>query len=397
MQRLIAAWQARSAAARSGRVPALDGLRAFFVFSVLAYHYWQRTWLTPTFTLFGQFISLDPFLRTGYLWVDGLLLLSGFLLYLPQARAKEAGRALPGFEGFYRRRLARVLPSYLLHVLLVFLLISLPGGGYPGLWPALRDLLAHLTFTHPLFPFSSMHTQINGALWTLGVEVQFYLLFPLLARAFRRMPLATWLGAAALAFLYRGFAMTRAHTPMLVNQLPGFLDVYLNGFVLAGVFARLEKSTKDDGLQRVLMSAVTLAAVMGLAVLIRHQALQRNVADVRVSQLAIRFPQSVLTGLLLLGACFSLGGVRVLLGSRPAAFLGAISYQVYLWHQVVAQRLSAWRFPPSVNQNPWMVGDRAWQWGFLGAALALTLLISVAAHYLVEKPAQRRLLGGQKR
>jgi len=43
------------------------------------------------------------------------------------------------------------------------------------------------------------------------------------------------------------------------------------------------------------------------------------------------------------------------------------------------------------------VGDRAWQWGFLGAALALTLLISVAAHYLVEKPAQRRLLGGQKR
>jgi len=390
VQRLIAAWQARSAAARSGRVPALDGLRAFFVFSVLAYHYWQRTWLTPTFTLFGQFISLDPFLRTGYLWVDGLLLLSGFLLYLPQARAKEAGRALPGFEGFYRRRLARVLPSYLLHVLLVFLLISLPGGGYKGLWPALRDLLAHLTFTHPLFPFSSMHTQINGALWTLGVEVQFYLLFPLLARAFRRMPLVTYLGMASLAFAFRAFAAAQPSTVMLVNQLPGFLDVYANGLLAAAAFARLEKAGKDDGLRRAFMTAVLLAALVGLAALVREQASQAAGEAIRRSQMDIRFTQSVLTALAFIGASLGASGVRLLLGNRVTAFLAAVSFQFYMWHQVVALQLKTWRVPPSVAENPHMVQERGWQIPYLLLALGLTLSLSALITYLIERPVARR-------
>ena len=397
MQKLIDSWRRHSALEARGRIPALDGLRAFFVFSIVAYHFWQQSWLTPTFTLFGTFISLDPWLRTGYLWVDGLLLLSGFLLYLPWARAREAGRKPPGFQGFYRRRAARVLPSYLLHVLLVFVLVALPQGGYPSPGAALFDLLAHLSFTQPWFASTSMNTQINGALWTLAVEVQFYLLFPLLARAFNRLPLTTWLGGAAIAFLYRGYAMLQGHTPMLVNQLPGFLDVYLNGFVLAWVYARLEKSARDDGLHRALMGAVLLAAVIGLAALLRHQAAQRQVIDLRVSQLMIRFPQSVLTGLLMLGACFGPGAIRMLLGNRVTRLLGALSYQVYLWHQVVAQQLLRWRFPPSVNQHPYMVGERAWQLGFLVSALALTLLISLAAHYLVERPMRRRILRGAGR
>jgi len=390
MQKLIDSWRRHSALEARGRIPALDGLRAFFVFSIVAYHFWQQSWLTPTFTLFGTFISLDPWLRTGYLWVDGLLLLSGFLLYLPMARAMEAGRQAPGFAGFYTRRFFRIVPTYVLHLLVIFLAVALPEKRYATWWEALRDWLAHLSFTHPWFPFSSLHTPLNGALWTLGVEVQFYLLFPLVARAFRRMPLMTYLGLGAVAFLFRHYAMHSAHTSMLLNQLPAFLDVYLNGFVTAMVYARLERRGHDDGLQRVFMTAVLLAGVMGLAALVGRQVGMRSMQEMLNGQLSMRYMQSLFTALVMLGACLGLGGVRIFLGNRLTFWLAAISYQVFLWHQMIALQMKKRGFPPSVNPDPHIVGERAWQIGYTLAALALTLLIATAVTYLIERPISAR-------
>lgn len=394
LQKLIAGYKARTALQPGGKIPALDGLRAFFVFAVLAYHFWQQSWLTPVFSLGPAFISLDPFLRTGYLWVDGLILLSGFLLFLPLARAREHKRPLPGFAGFYRRRFFRIVPSYLVHLLIIFLVVALPGGRYASWWAALRDWLAHLSFTHNLFPFSSVYTPLNGALWTLAVEVQFYLLFPFIARAFLKMPLVSWLSAAAIAFTFRGFAMASPHSVMLVNQLPTFLDVYLNGFVAALVYARFEKLGRDDGLNRVLFSAVFFAAVLGLSALVRRQASVQGMEALRASQLMLRFPQSLLSALLLLGASLGLGGIRLALGNRLTALLAALSYQVYLWHQMVALQLKHWGLPKSVNQNPHMVGERSWQVAYVLLALGLTLLLAAASHYLLERPLQR--LGSRK-
>lgn len=390
MQRLIASWRRRSALDARGRIPALDGLRAFFVFSVVAYHFWQQSWLAPAFTFLGRLISLDPWLRTGYLWVDGLLLLSGFLLYLPTARAMEAGRQVTGYAGFYTRRFFRIVPTYVLHLLVIFLVVALPEKRYATWWEALRDWLAHLSFSHPWFAFSSLNTPLNGALWTLGVEVQFYLLFPLVARAFRRMPLMTYLGLGAAAFLFRHYALHFGDTRMLLNQLPAFLDVYLNGFVAAMVYARLERRGHDDGLQRVFMTGVLLAGAIGLAMLVGRQAGMHTMEELHRGQLGMRYMQSLFTALVLLGACLGLGGVRILLGNRLTFWLAAISYQVYMWHQMIALQMKKWGFPPSVNPEPHMAGERTWQLGYTLTALALTLLIATAVTYLIERPLSER-------
>lgn len=390
MRKAIAWYRERTELRPGEPVPALDGLRFLMVFSVAAFHLWQQSWLTPSFSWLGRFVSLDPWLRTGYLWVDGMLLLSGFLLYLPFARAREAGRQPPGFSGFYRRRFCRIVPTYVLNLLAVFLLVALPERRYADAWAALRDWTAHLTFTHPLFAFSTLGTPLNGVLWTLGVEVQFYLLFPLLARAFRRMPLVTYLGMASLAFAFRAFAAAQPSTVMLVNQLPGFLDVYANGLLAAAVFARLEKTGKDDGLRRAFMTAVLLAALVGLAALVREQALQGAGEAIRRGQMGIRFTQSALTALAFIGASLGASGVRLLLGNRVTAFLAAVSFQFYMWHQVVALQLKTWRVPPSASQNPHMAQERAWQIPYLLLALGLTLAISALITYLVERPVFRR-------
>lgn len=65
------------------KIPELNGLRVLLVFIVSWYHFWQQSWLTPSI---GSY-SLDYLLRAGYMPVDGTILLSGFLLFLPYARA----------------------------------------------------------------------------------------------------------------------------------------------------------------------------------------------------------------------------------------------------------------------------------------------------------------------
>ena len=111
MQTLIARYKDMTRIPDSGDIPALHGVRALMVLIVAAFHIWQQSWLTPAVRLFGRVISADTLLRSGYMWVDGLILLSGFLCYLPYAAAAESGRPLPNILPFYRKRFWRVMPS----------------------------------------------------------------------------------------------------------------------------------------------------------------------------------------------------------------------------------------------------------------------------------------------
>ena len=99
------------------RIPELDGLRVFMIFSIASYHIWQQSWLTP---VIGHY-SLDYLIRSGYVWVDGTVLLSAFLLFLPYVRSKRKGKPLPDTREFYFRRVRRVFPSYYFILLLVLL------------------------------------------------------------------------------------------------------------------------------------------------------------------------------------------------------------------------------------------------------------------------------------
>lgn len=76
---------------------AADLLRVFSVGLVAWFHIWQQSWLNPGFSVLGTWVDLQRLVRRGYMMVDLLLLLSGFLLYLPCARRRSRGGApLPG-------------------------------------------------------------------------------------------------------------------------------------------------------------------------------------------------------------------------------------------------------------------------------------------------------------
>ena len=369
-------------------VDVLDGIRVLIILIVGWFHIWQQGWYSPSFTIGNEYISLDFLLRSGYMWVDGMLLLSGFLLYLPYT---QAGNQLPKALPFYKRRLIRILPSYLLAVTFFFTLACFENK-YGSLADALKDLGAHLTFTHTFFYFSYLGSPINGVLWTLAVEVQFYLLFPLLAFCFKKKPVLTYMGMAAIAFGYRYYVgATKPDTSMWFNQLPAFLDVYANGFVAASAFAALRKSfgEKMDGKVKVFFTAAMVVCACLLMQMARAQAGSPTYDAIRQGQMDRRFPFTAALGCLMVCAAFSCSGVRFLLGNRFMRFLSAISFQFYIYHQFLAVRLRELKFVPSASETPWSAPDMRWQITFTMLCFVLAIILSALITYLFEKPIAR--------
>ena len=210
----------------------------------------------------------------GYIFVDMMVLLSAFCLTLPIARSMILGEGVDDACTFYKKRFARIYPSYLLAVLISFG-FQLWWGNYPTVSYAVRDLLSHLTFTHMFRADTYIYAPINGVLWTVALEVQFYVLFPLLVKLFRKSPLLFWgtlTGFGAL-FIYQ-YALKQDPVNMQVNQLPTFLPVFANGMLAAYLFTLYCVKAPYKRLWGVFFTAL---AVVG-AVLIRNEIVSAQIA-----------------------------------------------------------------------------------------------------------------------
>ncbi|MBK6982997.1 MAG: acyltransferase [Betaproteobacteria bacterium] len=98
--------------------------------------------------------------------------------------ARGGGPAAPDWRSFYARRARRILPAYYVQLVILFFVV-LPLV-YPRIWIqstpfVVGNLGAHFTFLHYTSPLTSSSMTVNGALWTLAIEMQYYLLLPLVA------------------------------------------------------------------------------------------------------------------------------------------------------------------------------------------------------------------------
>lgn len=372
-------------------VESCDGLRTMAVLIVAWFHIWQQSWLFPGLTLFGRDISLDPLVRSGYMWVDMMILISGFCLYLPWARMRYEGGEPARPLDFYARRLARIHPSYLLTIAVMFA-VALATNAYIDRGHMARDLASHLTYTHMFFYDAYYASNLGGALWTLAVEMQFYLLFPLLARAFYRLPATTFAAMVAIALGFRGWVSVNARdVSMFFNQLPAYLDTFALGMMAAGIHAYLAQK-RHGAASRILCSALTVLCLPLLWQVVRAQASCPNVEAIRLGQMNHRLAMG------LLGACFLVFSanagmiVRRILGSPLTRFFSGVSMQFYIWHQTIAVWLITYRVIPSEALNPNWEGDAVWQMRYTIACFVLSLLVAVVITYGFERPLARRLM-----
>ncbi|MBC5809931.1 MAG: acyltransferase, partial [Candidatus Eremiobacteraeota bacterium] len=214
--------------ARAG-TDVVDGLRGFAILVVVAYHLWLFSWYTPP-------PPADVFARTGYLGVDLFFLISGFCLFFPYARHVVEGTSRPTARTFFYRRFLKIVPSYAL-ALVVTAALAAPTLARPS--DAIGPFFTHAFFANNFF--NDAFGKTNSVLWSLGIEVQFYLIFPLLAIVFMARPVLTAVAMIAIALVFRhataGCCLAWETT---IRQLPAFLDLFALGMFVAYayVFAR---------------------------------------------------------------------------------------------------------------------------------------------------------------
>ena len=386
------------------QIPELNGLRVLLVFIVSWYHIWQQSWWTPHI---GSY-SLDFLVRAGYVPVDGTILLSGFLLFLPHARAMLLGEEVPRLRSFYQKRVMRIVPSYFFVTLLMLFAVAIPYDLYYGNTGAMvKDVVMHLTFTQTFDFATYIATPIGVASWTVAIEMQAYLLFPLLAKWARKNPLGTFASMMTAALLFRSWCLWNlTDFNMFVNQLISFLDVYAIGMAAALVYVKLttlypEPGDKKRFLWQILATLGAVASVCLLVQLLKEQAGSAQ-TEIQSGQMYRRPAFGALLAVLTLCLPFTLRPLRFLMGNRLMGFLAMISMNYYLMHQNIAvylkQRI---HFPPAENYPyPNMTPggpEKPWVYQYTALCFGLSVLAAIAITFLIEKPGAWLLKKGFKR
>lgn len=373
--------------AEAGSIPPLDGLRGIAVLWVIAFHYCALRDAAgdPWVEALRAWPLVEAVLRNGYLGVDLFFLISGFLLTLPWLLRARAGETAPATLPFYRRRLRRIVPAYYLQLVLLFVLVLplLRGADY---WR--RDLyvlawngVAHAGFIHNTSPLTSGSMAVNGALWTLAVEAQFYLLLPLLAPLFVRASALATFAAFSLAAAWQwgarhdlepiigAYLAAGAHWAwpesvirgLLLTQLPSYLGHFALGSLMGRAWLawRERERTPRQRDALITIGAVAAATLVGL--------LGTRVAVWGEQTWLLT---TIALGALLLAASLGTGFLsRTVLGRGPLAFAGRVSYSAYLYHlPVLLLCLHLWKGSPVLMLPAYLaiVGLASWlSWRFV--------------------------------
>jgi len=245
----------------------VDGLRGLAILLVLCYHTWLFSWYTPDFYLFGRAVPVDVLARTGYLGVDLFFAISGFVLFFPYAERIFFGGQAQTLGTFAYRRFIKIVPSYFLA-----LLATLPAVlALPHPAPALAlagTLVQHVAFVQNFF--DDGFGAANSVFWSLAVEAQFYLVFPLLALIFRRAPLVTAALAMAAALAYRhATAGCCLEVQTIQRQLPAYLDVFAAGMLAAYAVVWARARPASVTADRISATVAALALVAATFVLLQ--------------------------------------------------------------------------------------------------------------------------------
>ena len=341
-------------------IPQIDGLRAVAIASVLLFHIYGSIGHNGALPAPDSTLDLHRLSKRG---VELFFTISGFVLALPFARAYKTARSAPRLRQYFLRRLTRLEPPYLLALLLACCALLLSHQS--TLTELIKHFLPSVVYGH-YFYFGNISTIIAPS-WSLEVEVQFYLLVPILTKIF------------ALPGRYRRFVLTLSMAvsalltaPAIGSKIEPTLLYYLC-FFLGGFIA------VDDYLE-------------DYDVCNHHKGSHFWDLCAAVAFVGIWMPWERISHILLplVFVLFVRAGFRgklasIVLSARPMTIVGGMCYTIYLYHVLLISSLGK-------LTKPIHLGHSFTLYFFIQSILMLPFigLASCTLYLLVEKPCMNR-------
>ncbi len=387
---------------RAKRFPLVDSLRAIAALCVLLTHTAVAAGISG-----NPHSALSPYAQRLDVGVAIFFLISGVLLYRPFVAARFRGRPAPATGPYAWRRFLRIAPAYWLALTVTALWVGtsayelgvFSSSGFP---------------TYYLMAQTYRSRTLSGGLiqgWTLTIEITFYAFLPLYAWAMRRLAMrgrrtgdaerdarsvlrSELIGLAVLVLVSEAWKLVvlggqSPHqvviTPAL-DALPAYLDQFALGMGLAVVSAWIEQRGSAPRwvgrFDRAPVLSWVFAAVAFYVVSKRIGISPRFFAPMgRWQYLGREWLYAMVAFGLLVPAVIGdqkRGLPRRVLGLRVLAWLGLISYGIYLWQTTVLAQLQRWNFGAHSIIQPWL-------WWSAGT-LVMTAAIAAASYYLLERP-----------
>jgi peptidoglycan/LPS O-acetylase OafA/YrhL len=317
------------------RVPSLTGVRAVAALLVLGTH---AAYTTGKYT--HGFVGL-VYSRME-IGVPIFFVLSGYLLFGPWIRAAAGGRTAPSVRRYAWHRVRRIMPAYVVTVLAAYLIYHFrtagpnPGHSWIGL---LRNLTLTQIYTDN-YMFGYLHQGLTQ-MWSLAVEVAFYVALPVLAYLLlvvvcrRRWRPGLLLTALVVLAMISPAWMVLVHTTTFLPNgarlwLPGYLSWFVGGMLLTVLQAMGVRVFGFVAVPLVIVSFVIVSTPIagepttsptGLTEALVKTGFYAAIATLMVAPLALG----------------NRGWYARALGSRPMVWLGEISYEIFLVHLVVME------------------------------------------------------------
>jgi peptidoglycan/LPS O-acetylase OafA/YrhL len=356
----------RRRGAAPDRLTALDGLRGIAALGVALF--WHYRHFAPETLPFRQ-VAYWPYHYGDYL-VDMFFVLSGCVFTFVYRDRIRAGAVSLG--RFAALRLSRLYPLHAVTLCIVAVLqaVHVAVAGSAFVYP--ENDVQHFIYNALFLQAGWLGTEgsFNGPSWSVAVEVIAYLLF------FAVLVLTRTRTAYLVAFglLFVGGLALRTHNlffPIANWQVARVLI----GFFVGCLAFELHQAAARAGKSRTLAvgAAAALAAMTTVGLVAGHDAFGRASTVYVVAF----FPALILLVL-------NVRALAAVVGSRPLAYLGAISYSVYMAHFPVQLALV------TLNDGLGLGVDFSTRWAWTGYT-ALVLGVSVASYHLLERPIQARL------
>jgi peptidoglycan/LPS O-acetylase OafA/YrhL len=354
--------------ATRGFLPAVEGMRACAAIGVVITHVAFQTGNTGGVSgrLLGRFD----------LAVAVFFALSGFLLWRGHAAAERGLRHRPPTGHYLRSRLVRIMPGYLVAVIVILILMQDTNAN-------LTVWLANLTLTQIYVPLTL--TSGLTQMWSLSVEVCFYLALPVLALLARRLPVGARIPAViALAVASLAWGLIPFDPPYGVNPLnwpPAFFSWFAAGIVLAELSVSRVGWAHRLARRRLLMAVLALGAFVVAA---SPLAGPEGLTPGTVGQFAVKITMgAIVAGALLAPLVLDAPDTaHRVLGSPAMVTLGRWSYGLFVWHLAALAMVF-----PVMGYFPFN--------GHLPVVLVLTLVfgfaIAAVSYALVESPCREAL------